>query len=303
MILSVSRRTDIPCFYFDWFINRLNEGYVYVRNPINKRQVSLIDLSKDRIDCIVFWSKNPIMMMKNLDKLKDYNYYIQFTITGYGYDIEPFCEDKEIIIKRFIELSDKIGKDKIVLRYDPILISEKYDLNFHVEFFNYLISSLKYYTNIVVISFIDIYRKIKNQVKMFGIRELNENEIFFICECFSNIAKKNNVKIQTCCEKIDLSMFGIGHGSCINKEIIENIIGYELNVKKDKNQRKECGCIESVDIGCYDSCTNGCMYCYANNRNKISKKIDLYDCLSPILCDYIKSDDNIVQRELYLLKK
>ena len=127
MILSVSRRTDIPNYYSEWFFNRIKERFVYVRNPMNEHQISKIDLSPDVVDCIVFWTKNPEPMITRLDELSKYNYYFQFTLTGYGKDIEcnvPHKRDKMIPI--FQELSRKIGKQKVIWRYDPILFTKKY---------------------------------------------------------------------------------------------------------------------------------------------------------------------------------
>lgn len=298
MILSVSRRTDIPCYYFDWFLNRLNEGYVYVRNPINKNQVSYIEFDNKVLDFMVFWTKYPINILNKIENIKDYNFYIQYTITGYEREIEPFCHSKDNVIDLFKDLSLKVGKERILLRYDPIFISKKYNLNFHVNFFEYLCKNLRGYTNIVVISFLDLYKKIIKNIEKNGIRTLNKNEIEFICERISKIAKNNNMKVQTCSEKIDLSKFGIEHGSCIDKKLIEKITGFDIDVRKDKNQRKECGCIESIDIGCYDSCQNGCIYCYANQNNIVSAKKNLYNVNSPILCDCINENDIIKKREV-----
>ena len=136
MIISASRRTDIPAFYSDWFFNRIKEGYVLVRNPMNAHQISKISLSADVIDCIVFWTKNPRPMINRLDELKDYNYYFQFTLNSYAKDIEPNVpsKDKEII-KSFRELSEKIGKDRVVWRYDPILINDNYSVDHHIKYF------------------------------------------------------------------------------------------------------------------------------------------------------------------------
>lgn len=303
MILSVSRRTDIPCYYFDWFLNRLKDGYVYIRNPINKKHVSLIEFNDSNLDFIVFWSKYPIKMLNKINELKKYDYYIQHTITGYGKEIEHFCNNKDDIIDIFKKLSLKIGKEKMILRYDPIFINKKYDANFHILFFYYLCKNLNGYTNTVVISFLDIYKKIIKSMEKYDIRTLNENEIMYICENISKIVKKNNMRVQTCSEIIDLSNYGIEHGSCIDKKLIEKIIGCDLDIKKDKNQRKECGCVESIDVGCYDTCQNGCIYCYANQNSKLVNKIsNLYNVNSPILCDKINENDIIKKREIKSFK-
>lgn len=159
MILSVSRRTDIPAFYSDWFYNRIKEGYVLVRNPFNAHQVSRIKLSPEVIDCIVFWPKNPRAMMSRLSELKGYNYYFQFTLTSYDNTIEVNVPQKKYIIDTFIELSNMIGKDRIIWRYDPILLTDRYDKQYHYKWFDYLAKRLKDYTNKCIISFMDLYRK------------------------------------------------------------------------------------------------------------------------------------------------
>ena len=136
MILSVSRRTDVPNYYSDWFIHRIGEGFLYVRNPLNSHQISRIDLSPDVVDCIVFWTKNPANMIEKLESLQDYKYYFQFTLTGYGKEIEPALPDKRTeLIPTFIRLSEKIGKEKVIWRYDPILISKRYTADYHLKAF------------------------------------------------------------------------------------------------------------------------------------------------------------------------
>ena len=110
MILSVSRRTDIPNYYSEWFYNRIKEGFLYVRNPMNAHQISEIKITPDVVDCIVFWTKNPLPMMKRLNEIKEYNYYFQFTLTGYGNDVEVNLPNKKTeMIPVFQELSKKIA--------------------------------------------------------------------------------------------------------------------------------------------------------------------------------------------------
>ncbi|RDU23625.1 DUF1848 domain-containing protein [Anaerosacchariphilus polymeriproducens] len=303
MILSASRRTDIPNYYSDWFLNRLKEGHLYVRNPINIYQVSKIDVSPKNVDCIVFWTKNPEPMLQKLDELKDYKYYFQFTLTGYGKDLEPNVPDKKnYMIPIFQELSNKIGKEKVIWRYDPILITEKYSLDYHIKAFTKIAENLNGYTNKVIISFLDLYLKTKRNMKNIKVQEIEDIENF--TGQLAQIAKKNQLLIDTCAEKIDLSKYGIGRSSCIDKTLIEQIIGSKIKVKKDKNQRNECGCMESIDIGCYDTCKNECIYCYANeNCNKVKENLKVYNPYSPILCSELDEKDKITERKLKSLKE
>jgi len=142
MILSVSRRTDIPNYYSEWFYNRIREGFLYVRNPMNPHQISKISLSSDIVDCIVFWTKNPANMMPRLDELQNYKYYFQFTLTGYGKDIEPNIPNKrKDLIKTFQNLSERIGSEKVIWRYDPILLNEKYISEYHIKAFKEIASN------------------------------------------------------------------------------------------------------------------------------------------------------------------
>lgn len=304
MILSVSRRTDIPNYYSEWFVNRMKEGFLYVRNPMNIHQISKIDLSPQLVDCIVFWTKNPLPMLDKLKALQGYNYYFQFTLTGYGKDIEPNLPDKRnVLIDVFRSLSLKTGKEKIIWRYDPIVFTERYTEEYHVKAFRAIAKSLCGYTDKVVISFIDLYAKTKKNMQ--GINMINSEKyrIEEFASKLSQIARENKMKIATCAENIDLSACGIEHNSCIDQQLVEQIIGCKIKVQKDKNQRGECGCIESVEIGSYNTCVNGCRYCYANySDNKVKDNWKLYDPKSPILCGEISDKDIITERKLKSLK-
>lgn len=305
MILSVSRRTDIPNYYSEWFFNRIKEKFVYVRNPMNFHQVSKIDLSSEVVDCIVFWTKNPKPMLARLDELSKYKYYFQFTLTGYGKDIEPNVpHKKEMIIPIFQELSQKIGKEKVIWRYDPILFTEKYTMEYHLRAFEQIASALNGYTDKCVISFVDIYAKNKKSMAELGIKELSREQLWEFVKRLSQITAKNQMEIATCAEEIDLGICGIKHNSCIDRELIEQIIGYKINAGKDKNQRKECACLESVEIGTYHTCKNGCVYCYANESDaKVHNNCRLYDVNSPILCGKITESDKVSIRNVKSLKE
>lgn len=305
MILSVSRRTDIPNYYSEWFLNRIKEGYLYVRNPMNIHQVSKIDISPEIVDCIVFWTKNPEPMLNKLEQLKDYKYYFQFTLTGYGKDMEPALpHKKDKMIPTFQRLSEMIGKEKSVWRYDPIIFTEAYSEEYHLKAFQEIASSLKGYCTRVIISFVDFYAKTKKNMKDIQVISKNENELIDFSKKLSEIAKSNGMKIETCAELIDLSSCGIRHSSCIDKKLIEKIIGYSIKAEKDKNQREACGCVESVDIGAYNTCLNGCKYCYANySEEQVQVSKAFYNANSPILCSNIREEDKITERNVKSLKE
>ena len=307
MILSVSRRTDIPAFYSEWFFNRIKEGFVDVVNPFNLKQVSRIKITPEVIDCIVFWTKDANPMLDRLDELKNYKYYFQFTITPYDEEIEPGLlrnQTKNDIVRTFQKLSEKIGKEKVIWRYDPILLSKNISVDWHIEQFIFYAEKLAPYTNRCVISFLDLYTKTKHNTQPLGIRDITEDEMYKIAESFSQVAAENNIELQSCSEKIDLEKFGIKHGACIDKEIIEQVIGAKILVEKDKTQRQECGCMTSIDIGQYDTCTHLCAYCYANFRPQIAKiNFESHNPKNSLLLGEIRSDAKITERKITPLKK
>lgn len=305
MILSVSRRTDIPSYYAEWFYNRIKEGLVCVRNPMNPRQVSEIRITPDVVDCIVFWTKNPLPMMERLDELKAYPYYFQFTLTGYGKDVEANLPDKKtMIIPMFQELSNRIGRERVIWRYDPIFFSDRYTVEYHIETFRAMAEALNGYTDKCVISFLDIYAKIRKNMESLFYYELEESELRSFAKEISRIAEQNHICVGSCAEKIDLEDCGIVHNCCIDKRLIEKLIGCELKVGKDKNQRKECGCVESIDIGTYNTCRNGCAYCYANlGAKNVERNAAKYDPASPLLCGCIGEEDKVTLRKKVSLKE
>lgn len=284
MIISCSRRTDIPAFYSDWFLNRLREGYVLVRNPMNSRQVRNVSLALSAVDCIVFWTKDPAPMMDRLHLLKDYSYYFQFTLTPYDKDIEPNLPPKTKIIDTFLKLSDKIGKKQIIWRYDPILLSTSINIDYHVDRFNELAKRLSGHTEKCIISFIDMYRHLQGNIAGLSIRPPAEIEMRTLAQQLVWIAGSYKMHVTTCAEKIDLTDLGIEHGKCIDDRLISELTGVKLKIEKDKNQRDLCGCVASVDIGEYNTCRHGCCYCYANsNQKKLEKYHALHHSKSPLL--------------------
>lgn len=305
MILSVSRRTDIPNYYSGWFYNRIKEGFVYVRNPMNPRQVSRIDLSPELVDCIVFWTKNPEPMLERLEELAAYRYYFQFTLTGYGKDMEcNVPHKKEKMIPVFQELSEKIGAKRVIWRYDPIIFTKKYTPEYHLNAFEQIAMALRGYTKKCVISFVDVYAKNRKNIELLGAYELDKSELLEFAQKIGRIARENGMMAGSCAEGIDLAECGIEHNCCIDKALIEEIIGCRLNAEKDKNQRMECECIESIEIGTYNTCKNGCKYCYANySEESVRKDCSKYDSKSPILCGVLDENDKITERKVKSLKE
>lgn len=300
MIISASRRTDIPSYYSEWMINRLNEKYVLVRNPMNIHQVSKIDLSTDVVDAIVFWTKNPTPILPYLDQIKDYTYYFQFTLSAYGPDIEKNLPSKNrIIIPTFQKLSREIGKEKIVWRYDPIFFNEQYSMEYHCKYFEVLASKLGDYTEKCTVSFMDMYRNTERNVKSLSIKKDSYEMQVELLQRFVEIAEQHGLYIDTCAEKGEFHSIGVEHARCIDKERIERIGGFKLNIDKDTNQRAECGCVASIDIGTYNTCKNGCLYCYANySSNTVEKNFSMHNPKSPLLFGEIDDTDVIKERKV-----
>lgn len=306
MIISASRRTDIPAFYSDWFLERIKEGYVLVRNPLNIHQVSKIKLTPDVVDFIVFWTKNPEPFLNKLYELQDYNYYFQFTLNSYDTDLEEFVPNKgKYVISTFKKLSDMIGKEKIIWRYDPILLNEKYNISYHIDNFEKLAKQLSDYTEKCTISFVDLYKKTEKNLKDANIIPFDNEIIRDIARDLVDIAQQYNIKMDTCAEKIDLSDLGIEHAHCIDPDLMERLTNCEYCLSKDKNQRKECGCAESIDIGAYNTCKNGCKYCYANyNRQWVLNNCAQHNNSSELLCDKLNDIlDKISERKMKSVKK
>lgn len=291
MIISASRRTDIPALYPEWFMNRLLAEEVLIPNPYNRKKVSSVMLRPDVIDCIVFWTKNPQPILPYLDKIDmlGYRYCFQMTITGYGEKLEPEVPEIADSMAAFILLSEKLGKERVDWRYDPIIINQDYTLAYHQEKFEMMCQWLSKYTTRCIISFVDTYR-----TSPFPEPELEE--IYAVAEALSKIAAKYKLPLFTCAEKTDLSRYNIHHASCIDKKKLQDILGYKLDLKKDKGQRKECACIESVDIGMYDTCIHGCKYCYASGQESAKTKWKMHDPESPLLIGNLRGDETITKK-------
>lgn len=300
MILSASRRTDIPAYYSQWFLRRMEAGFVCVRNPVNYRQVSRIPLSPEVVDGIVFWTKNPIPMLESLHLLKDYPYYFQFTLTSYGKDLEPGIPGKkEQIIPAFRELSRKIGSERVIWRYDPILLTPKYTVEYHVRSFEELSKRLSGFTEKCVISFVDLYRHLGRQFQ-----PMETAEIYELAGRFSDIASKYHMTLETCTEGLDLSQFDIRHGHCVDGMLFEKLIGQPLSLSRDKNQREACGCVSSIDIGMYNSCANSCKYCYANHSPEaVRRNIQSHNPDSALLYGNLTPEDIVKDRAVISCKE
>ncbi|MCI1823367.1 MAG: DUF1848 domain-containing protein [Megasphaera sp.] len=305
MIVSASRRTDIPAFYSEWLLNRLRDGYVFVPNPRNPLHYSRVELQPQTVDCFVFWTKNPAPMISKLDEIAamGYPFYFQFTLTPYGREIETYLPPKTILVQTFRKLSTLIGAKRVVWRYDPIMLTDHMDVSYHLKHFEQIAAAIEGYTKRCIFSFLDFYPKVRSALRNIAVMEVQQSDMLRIAEGFSNIAQKYRIRLSTCCEAIDLSRYDIEHAACIDAKLIEDILGCAVHSKKDANQRPGCGCMESVEIGTYDSCAHGCIYCYANSAMQtVRQHIACHDPMSPVLFGHLPKDAVITERKMISVK-
>ncbi|MBR1759567.1 MAG: DUF1848 domain-containing protein [Schwartzia sp.] len=305
MILSASRRTDIPAFFPRWFMARLREGFVLSRNPMNLRQVSRVSLSPETIDCIVFWTKNPAPLLPFLDEIgARFPFYFQFTLNAYGPDAEPWVPPLAERLATLRLLSGAVGRERIVWRYDPVFLSPVYDAKWHTARFGDLAREIAPFASGCVFSFLDFYPKIGKRLRALNARVCDEAEMRGLGERFSAAGKQYGLSLSTCAEAVDLSAFGIRHGCCIDPERIEKLTGRPVRAAKDRNQRPECGCAASVDIGAYNTCRHGCRYCYANfSPESTAARIARHDENSPLLVGGLEPGDRVTKRKTPTPKK
>lgn len=293
MILNVSGRTDIVAFYTEWFMNRYKEGYVDVRNPFRYELVSRIHF--ENVDAILFCTKNPIPIIKYLKEIK-HPILFHVTLTPYKNDIEPNVPPKAKIIKAIKEISSIIGIDHLVIRYDPIFLSDKYNINYHKKAFDAMCSLLQGYVKQIIVSFIDDYKNVRKNYQILNIKEFTEDDYREIGINFSASAKKYGMTVQTCFEDRNLQEYGFQVGECISHQL-----AYQLTGKTYKNwtarKKQKCNCVQMVDIGAYNSCKHFCKYCYANyDERKVEQNVKNHHSNSSLLIGNLESSDIIKER-------
>lgn len=293
MILNISGRCDIVAFYSSWFINRYKEGFVDVRNPFNEKLVSRIYF--EDVDLILFCTKNPIPIVKDLKKI-EHPIIFHVTITPYKEDIEPNVPTKSEIIKAVKEISKIIGRDNLYIRYDPIFLSKKYNIEYHKKAFEKLCSLLDGYVNHIIVSFIDDYKNVRKNQNILQMKDFTELDYQEIGTSFSRSAKSHGMSVQTCFEERNLSEYGFDIGECISHEL-----AFKLTGKTYKNwtarKEKKCNCVQMVDIGVYNSCRHFCKYCYANfDEEKVLDNMKHHNPKSSLLVGELNSDDVIKVR-------
>lgn len=281
MIISASRRTDIPAFYSQWFMNRLREGYCLVPNPYNPRQVARISFLPECLDVIVFWSKNPFPILRHLPEVEKmgHPFYFLFTLNAYPKALEPNLPSLAERISTFIKLSRRIGSRRVIWRYDPIILSNRTDAAFHKKMFEDLCGQLAGHTCRVIISVITRYRKtirslraLEKQGYVFDREPRNHTETEGLLSEMASSAADHGLETFACAEKKDYTHLGVKPARCIDATLIRELWGIPVASGKDPGQREHCGCASSRDIGMTDTCPHGCLYCYATMNWEIAVK-------------------------------
>ncbi len=288
MILSASRRTDIPAFYPEWFLNRVRAGWCTVPHPFRRDLSARVSLDPDETEAVVFWTRNPAPLLKYLPELdrRGYRYYFQYTLLDYPENLEPRAIPLEQKLETFRELAGRIGPERVIWRYDPVILGEEAPVSFHLARFERIADRLRGSTRRVVISLLDVYRQITPRLEKAGVRLLGDDPevIGPLLTKLTSIACANGLEITSCAEKIDLSPWGILPGKCVDDELIHRVFGIEVKKKKDPGQRKLCRCVISRDIGVYDTCPAGCIYCYAvRSMDSARKNHARHDPATPAL--------------------
>jgi hypothetical protein len=283
MIISASRRTDIPAFYSEWFMNRIREGYCTVPNPFNRNQVSKVELDPQKVDVIVFWTRNPRPLFRYLAELdqRGYRYYFQYTVINNPRAIDPKSPGLNASIETFRELADCIGPQRVIWRYDPIVLSEATPPQFHSIVHAQIAEALAGATRRNVVSIVDIYKKAQKRLRDLRqqgvvVEQISQSAmpqaVGAMLEQLAATAATYGLEIFSCAEDLDLRPYGIQPGKCIDDEYIHRTFGLDLRLKKDPGQRDACGCVASKDIGMYDTCLYGCQYCYATSSFEAAKR-------------------------------
>ncbi|MBN1149364.1 MAG: DUF1848 domain-containing protein [Anaerolineales bacterium] len=272
MIISASRRTDIPAFYAEWFIKRVRAGYCIVPNPFNPRQARRVSLAPGDVDVIVFWTRNPRPLFPYLGELDErgYRYYFHYTLMDNPRLLEARTPPVEAALETFRELAGRVGAQRVIWRYDPIIFSQVTLPEFHRRVYRRIAQALRGCTRRSVISILDVYGKIEKRMAQVaeqgaGLLPFDGAQAWFgeLMRDLVAMAGENEMEIVSCAEPLDLEIYGIRPGKCVDDEYIQEVFGLEVVHDKDPGQRAACGCVISWDIGMYDSCTFGCQYCYA----------------------------------------
>lgn len=296
MIIFASGRCDIPAFYSTWFYQRLKAGYVDVRNPYNPHQISRIQLNEQQVDVLVFCTKNPQPILDRMHEIP-FPFLFHITITPYREDIEH-VHNKKAILSSITTLASILGKDRVIVRYDPIFLNDHYTIEYHARAFAKLCDEIKGYVSTIIISFVDIYKNTRQNISKMHLQSMTKTDMQEIGKRFGRIAQAHAMHVQTCAEEVDLQVYGIQNKPCFDRAQLATIAGHSLSHIKNKGVRQNCKCIATVDIGDYNCCPHQCLYCYANyNAKTIQGRMKQHDPNSSVLIGHIQEGDTIIERK------
>ncbi len=303
MILNTGGRTDTVQYYTDWLLKRFEEGYVLSRNPLFPNKVNRYDLTPEKVDCVIFCSKNYRPILPRLREITDhFPTYFHYTITAYGKDLEPGVPSIEESMDTLTELSQLVGKQRVAWRYDPVLLTEYYTIERHFQTFEAMAQKLAPYIDRCIFSFVEMYKKL--EVNMPELIPLTQQDMDLLVQGLGAIAAKYGITIQTCGTNGDYSRYGIQASGCMTLDILGKANGIVFRNLKHNGLRQGCHCIDSRDIGAYDTCLNGCKYCYANrNPQKAFENYQYHDPNSPLILGNVKQTDTVKQGIQKTLRK
>lgn len=295
MVVNTGGRTDIVQYYTPWLLKRLEEGFAYSRNPMFPKKVNRIDLTPDAVDCLVFCSKDYSPILAHIESIAErFPIYCHYTITAYGRDIEPGVPGIAQSIDTLKRLSAIIGRQKVAWRYDPVLLTEDYTVERHLDTFASMAEEIAPHVDRCIFSFVEMYKKL--DANMPELIPLTEDDMERLARGMGRIAKECGLWLQTCATEHDYSEYGIHPSGCMTLDILGRANGIEFRQVAHKGMRAGCHCIESRGLGSYDTCPNGCRYCYANkSMDRVRKNVPLHDPESPLLIGHLEPDDILQQ--------
>ncbi len=295
MIINTGARTDSVQYFTPWLLKRFQEGYVLARNPLFQNKVTRYELTPETVDCVAFCSKNYRPILQDLHQITDrFHTYFQYTITAYGKDIEPGVPSLDESVETLLELEKQVGAGRISWRYDPVLLTDRYTIPVHMETFESLASRLAGHVDRCIFSFVEMYQKLRTNMPELVPLTAAEKET--LARELGRIAEKYGIPIQTCGTNGDYSRYGIQASGCTTLKILGEANGVTFRERKHRGARAGCHCIESRDIGAYDTCLNGCKYCYANQSPaKARENYQFHDPASPLLLGHLRETDEVRQ--------
>ena len=305
MILNTGGRTDTVQYYTDWLLRRFREGYVLSRNPLFPNKVTRYELTPEQVDCVVFCSKNYAPILPRLHEITDrFPTYFYYTITAYGRDIEPGVPSLETSMETLLQLSRQVERQRLAWRYDPVLLTETYTVQRHLDPFAHMAETLTPYVDRCIFSFVELYKKL--ETNMPELLPLTPEDRESLAQGLGAIAREKGLLLQTCGTNGDYTRYGIHPSGCMTLDILGRANGLTFKPLKHKGMRQGCHCMESRDLGAYDTCLNGCKYCYANKTpQKARENYRYHDPASPLLLGHLRPGDSVTQgaQKSFLAKK